>query len=85
MDASVNHFLSSFQASFISGVQQFPNLIEIISLSDLTICLNPYIYFLKKLTAPKNPLSFKIVVNFSNASMTATLPKLGIISFAKIQ
>jgi len=37
---SISHFLSSFHALSISGVQQFLNLIEIISLSGLAIYPN---------------------------------------------
>jgi len=83
--ASINRFLSSFYASSISDVQQFLNLIEVISLNGLAICLNPWIYFLKKSTAPKNPLSLEIVVSYSRTLTAATLPRLGIIPSAEIR
>jgi len=85
MGASINHFLRSFHASSISDVQQFSNLIEIISLSGLAICPNPWIYFLKKPTAPKNPLSLEMVVGHSKALIAVTLPRSGIISLAEIR
>ncbi len=53
-------------------------------MSGLTICPNSLIYFLKKPTASKNPLSLKIMVGFSNTSMMITLPRLEIILSAKI-
>jgi len=84
MSASVNRFLSSFHASFLSGVQQFPNLTEVISLSSLAICPNPWIYFLKKPTASKNPLNFEIMVGHSRASIAATLPGSGIVPSSEI-
>jgi len=83
--ASVNHFFSSFHASSISNVQQFSNLIEIILLSSLTICPNPWIYFLKKPTALRNSLSLEIVVDHSKVSIATTLPGSGIVSNAEIQ
>jgi len=83
--ASVNHFLSSFHALSISDVQQFPNLLEVISLSGLAICPNPWIYFLKKPTASKNPLSFEMVVGRSKASIAATLFRSEIVPSAEIQ
>src|SRR6266540_1446266 len=85
MDASINHFLSSFHAASLSDVQQFPNLLEVISLSGLAIYPNPWIYFLKKPTAPKNPLNFEIVVGRSRASMAVTLSGSGIVPSAEIQ
>jgi len=84
IDASINYFLSSFHILSISNIQQFSNLIDVISLSNLAICLNSWIYFLKKLTAFRNPLSFKIVVNYSNASIATTLLGSGIVSSTKI-
>ncbi len=84
IDASVNCLLSSFHALSISGVQQFPNLLEVILLSGLAICPNPWIYFLKKPTASKNPLSFEIVVGHSRASIAITLPGSGIVPSAEI-
>src|SRR6266511_361961 len=83
--ASVNHFLSSFHTLSISGVQQFLNLLEVISLRGLAICLNPWIYFLKKPTAPKNPLNFEIVVGHSRASIAVTLPGSGIVPSSEIR
>ncbi len=85
MGASVNRFLSSFHALSASGVQQFPNLLEVISLSGLAICLNPWIYFLKKPTAPRNPLNFEMVVGRFSASIAATLPGSGIVPSLEIQ
>jgi len=85
MGASVNRFLSSFHVASLSDVQQFPNLFEIISLSDLAICLNPWIYFLKKPTAPKNPLNFEIVVGHSKASIAVTFPGSEIVSSLEIR
>ena len=83
--ASVNHFLSSFHALSASGVQQFPNLLEVISLSGLAICPNPWIYFRKKPTAPKNPLNFEIVVGRSKASIAVTFPGSGVVPSAEIR
>src|SRR6266498_531234 len=83
--ASVKRFLSSFHALSISSVQQFLNLLEVISLSGLAICPNPWIYFLKKPTAPKNPLNFEIVVGRSRASIAVTLPRSGIVPSAEIR
>ena len=83
--ASVNRFLSSFHTLSISSVQQFPNLLEVISLSGLAICPNPCIYFLKKPTTPKNPLSFKIVVGHSRASIATTLPESGVVPSSEIR
>ena len=85
MSASISHFLSSFYASSISDVQQFSNLIEVISFSSLAIYPNPWIYFLKKLIASKNPLSFKIVVGHSSTSMAFTLPRSEIVPSTEIQ
>ncbi len=82
---SISHFLSSFHALSISGVQQFLNLIEIISLSGLAIYPNLQMYFLKKPTTSKNPLSFDIVIGLSNASIASTLPGSGIVSSAEIR
>jgi len=85
MNASVNRFLSSFQTSSISGVQQFSNFTGVILLSDLAICPNPWMYFLKKPTASRNPQSFEIVVDLSNTSIAVTLPESGIVPSAEIQ
>ncbi len=54
------------------------------SFSDLAICPNPCIYFLKKPTASRNPLSLEMVVSHSSASMAITLSELGIVPFAEI-
>ena len=83
--ASINRFLSSLQALSISGVQQFPNLFEVMSVSGLAICPNPWIYFLKKPTAPKNPLTFEIVVGRSKTSIACTFPGSGVVPSADIR
>ncbi len=42
------------------------------------------VYFLKKPTTSKNPLSFEIVVSFSSTSIIATLPGFEIVPSAEI-
>ncbi len=82
MNASVNLFFNSFYVSFMSDIQQFSNLIKVISFNGLTICSNSWI---KKLITSKNFLSFEIMVGLSNILMATILLESEIISSTEIQ